>query len=142
MIVELSIAQAKQHPGNFMYIWADEDKFLQYIPKEYAAKIRTKKANEIKLLKLSAEKYGTSYEAYTSAIREAFIEAYQMTPAEALVKLANGEQVVGKNWSEGVFGVGAIVNRKDFKGTNATVNTENGVVSADGVTLGVTNVVY
>lgn len=108
MALELTIQEACKNPQNFMYIWADEKAFLQYLKPQWASEIRTKKANQIKLLKLSAEKYGQTYEAYTSAIREAFIATYDMTPANALVVLAQGGQVAGKNWEEGVFGVGEL----------------------------------
>ena len=91
-----------------MYIWADEQKFLRYIDKEHAAVIRSKKANQNKLIQLSAEKYGKTQKEYTDAIRAAFTEQWGCTPAEALVILAQGGQVAGKNWSEGVYGVGAL----------------------------------
>ena len=58
--MELTITQAQKNAANFMYIWADEKNFLQKINRKYANIIRGKKANQIKLLKLSAQKYGKS----------------------------------------------------------------------------------
>lgn len=106
--MELTITQAQKNPANFMYIWADKKEFLQKIDKKYANIIEGKKLNQIKLLKLSAQKYGKSYEEYTDAIREAFIATYDVTPYEALVILAQGGSIAGKNWSEGVYGIGEL----------------------------------
>lgn len=129
--MELTIEQAKKQSANFMYIWADEKKFLPYIKKEYATKIRTKKANQHKLLSLSAEKYGKTYEEYTTAIREAFIDTYGMTPAEALVTLAQGGQVAGKNWADGVYGIGALptsFSGFEIDGKQVTVDATTGAI--------------
>lgn len=133
--MELSIDQAKKHSADFMYIWADENKFLRYIPKKYASVIRVKKANQQKLLRLSAEKYKTTYDAYTTAIRQAFIDDYAHTPAEALVILAQGGQIAGKNWKEGVYGIGSLSNK--FSGATVndaevTVDQNNGHIYAGG----------
>ena len=107
-MTELTISQACEHPADFMYIWASDDKFLRYIPQNYATIIKGKRANQRKILALSAEKYGTTQAAYEQAIYDAFIETYDHTPAEALVILAQGGSIAGKNWSEGVFGIGAV----------------------------------
>lgn len=107
-MTELTISQACEHPADFMYIWASDDKFLRYIPQKYANIIKGKRANQRKILALSAEKYGAQQTAYEGAIYNAFIEAYDHTPAEALVILAQGGSIAGKNWSEGVFGIGAV----------------------------------
>ena len=112
--MELTINQACKHSADFMYLWADEEKFLRYIKSKYANEIRRKKANQKKLILLSAEKYGKTYEDYTSAIRSAFMEQWDHTPAEALVILAQGGKIAGKNWAEGVYGIGAV--RNNFNG--------------------------
>jgi hypothetical protein len=108
MIKELTLSEAAKNSANFMYIWADENKFLQFIDPKYADIIRTKKANQTKLLTLSVQKYGGTMQQYTNAVRAQFIEDYGITPAEALVRLANGETVAGKNWEVGMFGIGAL----------------------------------
>lgn len=113
--MELTIQQACAHSADFMYLWADEEKFLRYIKAKYANEIRRKKANQKKLILLSAKKYGKTYDDYTSAIRSAFIEQWDgHTPAEALVILAQGGKIAGKNWEEGVYGIGAV--RNNFNG--------------------------
>lgn len=104
--MELTIAQVKKSPAEFLYVFA-ADVFLNHIDAKSRNIIRGKKANQIKLLQLSAEKYGKAYQEYVDAIYAALQEQYGFTPAEILVKLANGEAVAGKNWSAGVYGVGA-----------------------------------
>ncbi len=132
MIRELTIEQAKQHPNSFLYVFASE-KYLSYISAKYRDIIRTKKLNEIYLLKLSAEKYLKNIDKWTeykSAISSAFEEAYGITPEEALVKLALGQEVAGKNWEKGVFGVGAVKSQVfknvEVNGQEVSVNAENG----------------
>jgi len=131
MALELTINEAKQKPEAFLYIFADEKKFLRYIDSKHAAIIRGKKANQKKILLLSAEKYGDSYSDYTTAIRQSFIDNYGMTPAEILVRLANGETVCGKNWSEGTYGVGKVSNT--FANTNISVDAATGKIMNNGV---------
>lgn len=130
-MIELTIQAACQNPQNFMYIWAN-DKFLNAIPKQYASVIRIKKANQNKLLMLSADKYGKTLQEYTDAIRQAFIDTYTMTPIQALIVLAQGGQVAGKNWKEGVYGVGAL-NVAYFNGhPEITVRPEDGHILNNG----------
>ena len=129
--MELTIQQACKQSANFMYLWADEKDFLQYIKKEYADNIRLKKAHQHKLLLLSAEKYGNTYDEYTTKIRAAFIEQYGMTPAEALIVLAQGGEVAGKNWSESMYGVGALptsFSGYEIDGQAVTVDATTGAI--------------
>lgn len=137
-IVELTLDQAKKSPSCFMYLWADEDRLLRYMDKQSAAKIRVKKYNQIKLLQLSADKYKTSYETYMNAVRDAFEETYGMKPFAALVKLAQGGEVAGKNWKEGIYGVGSASFTNTFAGitngdgSKVTVDPANGHIMVSG----------
>lgn len=127
----LTVEQARKHPSMFMYIFAT-DEYLSAISSKYAKVIRGKKANQEKLLKISADEYLGDWQKWTeykTAIKTGFQEIYNMTPTEALVKLALGEEVAGKNWSEGVYGVGALY-PDTFNGV--TVNGE--VVKVDKTT--------
>lgn len=133
MAVELTIEQAKKAPANFMYVWADEAKFLSKLDKKTASIIRAKKANQRKVLSLSAEKYKTTVQAYTDAIRSAFIDYYGTTPAQALVTLANGGEVAGKNWSKGVYGIGAVKRSNFYQNGNVTVDEKTGHIYNNGV---------
>ena len=133
MAKELTLDQARKNSASFLYIFAT-DEYLKYIPAKYAKVIRGKRANQQKLLMLSAEEYlgsANNYSTYKNAVLEGFKETYGMTPTEALVKLALGENVAGKNWSEGVYGIG-VINPTTFYGTNITVDKSNGHISKDG----------
>lgn len=138
--MELTIKEACTNPANFMYLWADEDAFLRYLKPQWASVIRGKKRNQMKLILLSAQKYlnknavlnGKEYHQYTDAIRQAFVDTYDMTPGNALLILAQGGTVAGKNWSEGVFGIGAT---NQFYGTNITVRPNDGYFEKGGVLL-------
>ena len=130
--IELTLDEVKKHPESFMYVFVS-DAFLDAIQKKYASIIRVKRANQRKVLMLSADKYLGSFEKvdqYYAAIREAFIEIYGMTPAEALVTLAKGGSVAGKNWSDGVFGIGAL-HSNTFAGVSAG---DGGSVTVDSTT--------
>ncbi len=133
-MIELTIQEACKHSADFMYVWADEQKFLNFINPKYATVIRSKKANQNKLLTLSAQKYGKSLKDYTDAIRAQFIADYGMTPAEALVVLAQGGQVAGKYWEVGMFGVGALHTGTfagvQVNGQSVTVNEKTGHIFA------------
>lgn len=138
-MVELTIEQACQHPANFMYIWVS-DEFLAAIPRKYALKVAQKRVNQRKVLWLSAEKFGTTQEAYQDAIRAAFIDAYGMTPAEALVTLAQGGSVAGKNWEKGVYGIGAIGRSEKFAGhDDVLVRASDGHILKNGTDITDTN---
>lgn len=125
---KLTIEQAKANSADFMYIFADENKFLRFINQKYANVIRGKKANQTKLLMLSAKEYGKTYEDYTTAVREGFIETWGVTPAEALVTLAQGGSIAGKNWKEGVYGIGALTNtfEVEYEGNKVLVDAKTG----------------
>ena len=107
MVKELTIDQARANAANFMYIFAP-DEFLAAIPKKYANIIRGKAGNQNLLLDRSARKYKSTLEQYQNAVRDGFIEQYGMTPIDALITLAKGGRVAGKDWSKGIFGVGAL----------------------------------
>lgn len=105
-MTELRIEDVKKKPANFMYLWA-ENAFLAAIPKKYANIIYNKRLNQIYLINLSVQKYGRTFDEYKQAIYDAFVSAYGMKPTDALKRLAEGKTVAGKNWSQGVFGIGS-----------------------------------
>ena len=139
-VQKLTIDQARANAANFMYVFAS-DAFLKAIPSTPARIITGKKANQNKLLMLSAKEYGSTYEAYVEAVRDGFMEQYGMMPGQALVVLAQGGDVAGKNWKDGVYGVGTISVTRKFAGTNVTVDKTTGVISENGVALATTNTV-
>lgn len=132
---ELTIQQARTAPASFMYIFAT-DEFLSYIEPKYANIIRGKRGNQVKILMLSADKYLGSIDKWTEygeAIRSAFIEMYGMQPIEALSILAQGGSVAGKNWKEGIYGIGATANidfGKSVNGASVYCNSQDGHIYA------------
>lgn len=140
MVTELTIEQVRANAQNFMYIGATPE-FLAAIPKKYAQEIRVKQANQNKLLRLSAEKYGSTFEAYQQAVVDGFKAEYNKSLIEALIILAQGGEVAGKNWREGVYGVGTVSVVRKFK-TGVTVDKTTGAMSENGVALVTTNTVY
>ena len=132
---ELTKQEACTAPASFMYIFAT-DEFLSYIEPKYANIIKGKRANQVKILMLSADKYlgdEKKWTEYGEAIRSAFIEMYGMQPIEALSILAQGGSVAGKNWSEGVYGVGATANidfGKSVNGASVYCNSQDGHIYA------------
>ena len=136
-MVELTINQAKAKPANFLYIFADET-YLSKLSsirsnRRYAKIIRTKKANQMWLLTLSADKYKTTYNAYKQAIYDAFTSIYDMTPQEALIALAEGKNVAGKNWAKGVFGIGKTKTSTFKQNKDVTVDPTTGHIYYKGV---------
>lgn len=129
-MIELTINEACQHPECFLYVWAS-DNFLNAIKPEYASIIRVKRANESKVLMLSAKKYLGDYQRWTEyrdSIKKAFIEIYDVDPLKALIILAQGGSVAGKNWAEGVFGVGSLTSsfKQQIDGKTVTVDKSSG----------------
>lgn len=142
--IKMTITEVQKHPADFLYIFADDKKFLPYIDLKHRAIIVGKRANQNKIILLSAQEYGSSRDEYVKAIREAFINIYGVTPAQALVTLAQGGEVAGKNWAKGVYGVGSTaITRKDFvQNPSITVNTETGEILKDGKVVSSTPAVY
>lgn len=124
----LSTQNVKSHPEDYLYIFAS-DEFLNYLDVRSRMIIKQKRANQNKVIALCAKNASVDVSVYTDAIRQGFIDIYGITPAEILVKLASGETVAGKNWSEGVYGVGAITKMVQFTqktpgGSTVSVGTD------------------
>ena len=101
-----SLSTFYRQPANFLYIFATDD-FIAKLGRRAGYIIRTKKANQKKLLNTTAVDEGKTYTEAYNAMAEAFKSYYGVTPQKALVILAEGGEVAGKNWSKGVYGVGA-----------------------------------
>lgn len=151
-MIEMTLDEVRAQAANYMYVFATED-YLKYLPKKYAAIIRAKKYNQKKVLALSAEKYygdpspeGQAYKNYVQAVRDGFLENYGMLPGEALVLLAEGKTVAGKNYEAGVFGIGA-AKSATFTGVaiddkEVKVDPETGQIVIDGRLYPTTQTIY
>ena len=129
--VKLTLEEARKNPSAFMYIFTDFEvsgkSYLSWIPTKYAKIIRGKRGYQQKLLINSAKAYlgnANGYKQYVEQIREGFKDIYGMEPEQALVKLACGETVAGKNFEEGVFGVGDVGALYPTTFKNVTINDQ------------------
>lgn len=134
MTFNLSISDVQNHPEDFLYIFAN-DTLINSLGRKAALIIRQKKANQTKIIMLCAQNAGVDVNEYYNALRQGFIDIYGLKPAEILVKLAEGETVAGKNWSEGVYGIGAIsdtFSQQTADGYTVKVNPETGAFIVNG----------
>lgn len=128
---KLSLEDVRSKPESFLYIFASTE-FCRSLGEKAYNIIMRKKLNQQKILTQSANNAGLAFDDYANAIREGFINTYGMTPAEALIKLAKGEEVAGKNWAEGVYGVGALYNMQFTQAPQITVDPKTGKLLVNG----------
>ena len=125
------------NPQNYMYIFASE-RFLEMLDRASAEKIAVKRQYQVQLV-TNACGGNNNYDAAKEELRQAMIDLYGMTPAQALVNLAQGKEVAGKNWAQGIYGVGAIGGKQNtFTGTVGTtvaVDAETGAIMMDGAVV-------
>lgn len=108
-----TLESLKKCPIDFLYLWAS-DGFISELGSK-AKIIKQKKYNQQQTLwKAMAdnEKFSSSaegqvlYDKWAKEIGEAIKETYGITPQEILRQLALGKTVLGKNFAQGVYGVG------------------------------------
>lgn len=102
-------------PTDFLYLWASDGFIAQLGSKSKI--IKQKKYYQYQSLwKVMAENTNSNnqdelqevYKSWTDKIAAAIKDIYGMTPAQILEKLAMGENVLGKNWNKGIYGVGEV----------------------------------
>lgn len=108
-----TLASIKKCPIDFLYLWAS-DGFISQLGSK-ANIIRQKKYYQYQLLwktmvensgSRTPEEYREIYSQWTNEIAKEIQNIYGITPAEILNKLALGQEVAGKDWSAGVYGIG------------------------------------
>ena len=115
-------------PVNFLYVYSNpqfEALVKKYISSRAAATIARKRQNGVTVLKGAYSGTANLQKAYQE-ISDAIVEQYGITPQEMLQKLLNGETVAGKNWREGVFGIGATKVTAYKENPNVLVDTDTG----------------
>lgn len=129
-MIELTLDQVKRNPSMFMYVFLDTNAGRQFVSQlgKYRTIVWEKCLNQKRVLGLSARKYGYTFEQYVNAVNDAFKEAYGMSPLKAMQTLAAGGEVAGKNWSKGIFGVGATRRNNWVQNTDVTVDPETGKI--------------
>lgn len=126
-----------KNPINFLYVFSNnkfEALVAKYISKNAAQTIYKKRFNQVKCISLAYngdDNLTTAYADLSNAIQEQF----GYTPQAILNKLLAGETVAGKNWKEGVYGVGATKPTTYANNSNLTVDTNTGKILQDGVEL-------
>ena len=128
-----------QCPIDFLYLWASDEFIAQLGSK--ARIIREKRYNQYQTLwKTMEDNVKTSsrdeqlevYQSWLKQISQAMQDVYGMTPATILQKLAMGENVVGKNWKQGIYGIGDL--QTTFAQNSAvTVDSASGKILVSGV---------
>lgn len=102
-------------PTDFLYLWAS-DGFIAQLGNK-AKIIKQKKYHQYQSLwKTMVENTSSNnqaelqevYKSWTDKIASAIKDIYGMSPATILEKLAMGENVLGKNWSKGIYGIGEV----------------------------------
>ena len=69
---------------------------------------------------------------YANTLKNVLV-IYGMKPSEVVYRLAKGETVRGKNWNEGMFGIGATPGKLEFPdGSGLIVSSETGNKSKSG----------
>lgn len=133
-MAKLTKQDALNYPANFLYVWA-ADSFLAQLDAKSASIIGSKRDNQKKLLFVLSNDSGdfTKYNALVNEVRNSFITKYGKTPAEALVILASGGSIAGKNWKEGVYGIGAAGRNNFSQNPDITVDPETGEIYYKGV---------
>lgn len=114
MAKKKTLSDILQTPIDFIYLWAS-DAFIAQLGSK-AKIIKQKKYNQYQTLWTtmldnskglsSRESQIAEYDKWVERIGAAITDVYGMTPATILKKLALGEQVLGKDWNQGVYGCG------------------------------------
>lgn len=142
MAKKKTLEDIKKCPIDFLYIWAG-DEFISQLGSKSSI-IAEKKYNQYQTLwrtMIDNEDAGSSeanqkvFDRWTKEIAQAIYNVYEQTPAEILVALANGKTVAGKNFKEGIFGVGETTSGSFSQNSNYTVDPTTGkIVGSDGST--------
>ena len=129
----MNIKTLTNRPELVLYVFAPTE-FIARLGNKAKVMVSFKKANQEQLLKTAAADSGLDYASGYGRVREAFINAYGMTPADALKILAAGGEVAGKNWAKGIYGIGALPKRPDFaQNMGVSVDPKTGKILVDGV---------
>lgn len=134
MAQKVTIAHLLETPADYLYIFA-ETEFLARLSARRRAVISSKKAIQRKYVNTVAVDNGSTLSAVKRQLYDRLKEVYGMTPAQMLVKLAMGENVAGKDWDEGVYGVGAVKTTAFVQDASVTVDNATGKLLHDGVEI-------
>ena len=115
-MAKVTISQIKKNPAEFLYLFAI-DSFLDKIDSKSAAIIRGKRTRQAKILKVACVEEGKQYATVVKELNDILISDFGHSGAECLKILADGGEIAGKNWSKGIYGIGATT-YEGFSGTD------------------------
>lgn len=128
-------------PIDYLYLWAS-DQFISQLGSKVGKIIKTKKYNQYQTLYKtvvenesagSASEYLEIYNQWTTEIAAAIKDTYGITPAQILVKLAMGEEVLGKNFKAGVYGIGEAATTTYVQDASYSVDPNSGKILINGI---------
>lgn len=137
MAKKKTLADIKKCPIDFLYLWAG-DEFISQLGNK-ASIIAEKKYNQYQTLwriMVDVADQGSEsanlneFKRWTNEIASAIYDIYNRTPAEILIDLASGKTVAGKNFNNGVFGIGEAASTSFVQNSNYQVNPETGQIIA------------
>lgn len=115
-------------PQEFLYIFASEQ-FLATLPAKVAKIIRAKKENQYYLLRnVVCGGDNNKMSQLSAQMSSKLKEAFGYSPLMILQKLKDGEEVAGKDWVSGVYGVGALRNGFAKGSPNLVVDPKTGTL--------------
>ena len=123
-MAKLPFSELLKTPSDYLYIFAANE-YLARLSARRRTVIAAKKVIQVKFVNTVAVDNNLTYQQAAAKISDAIVDIYGLTPGEILIKLALGENVAGKNWSAGVYGVGA---------TKSNTFVQNSSISVDGLT--------
>lgn len=141
MAKKKTLSSLLECPTDFLYLWAS-DEFISLLGNKSRIIAEKKYYQYQSLWKTMAdntktddpEKLKETYLQWTNEIASAIKGIYGMSPAEILERLARGEEILGKNWSAGVYGIGNTPSAFS-QASNVTVDAATGKILRDGVEL-------
>lgn len=120
-----------QSPADFIYLFAS-DSFISQLSGSYRRTVYNKNLLQRKYLNTLVVKAGYNYDETRDKIGTIFKDTYAMTPQAALTRLASGQDVAGKNWKAGIYGIGATYREGWTQNPSITVDATTGKLLQNG----------
>lgn len=128
-------------PADFIYLFAS-DSFISRLSGQYRTTVYRKNVLQRKYINTCAVDAGSTFQSWRDQIGEAFLTTYGISAQEALNRLAAGENVAGKNWKEGVYGIGATRYEAFTQNQSVTVDASTGKLKVGGSEVAGQTAVY
>ena len=128
-------------PEDFLYLFAS-DNFIANLSSRYRTTVASKNLLQRKWIKTWSQKTGSTYDIWKESIRRKIVEVYGEEPEKILYKLAMGQEVAGKNWSAGVYGIGKTYRDNFSQDTSISVDKTTGMLTQNGENIANHSAVY